>query len=468
MIDIQGILKIQGRNEEIFRKHVEDAIRHGLVESEEEAINQLAEIAKGKDGININNQVGFDDEFGVEMLLDSWRDEIVRSMSNPQYRIIFKVLQKEDGTKDIPGPNNTNKQIPITRVIALIKIQVDENSFYKWNDFGTDVIVGQIKAEGSANKRKLQNVSRDKTYTLLACAKRPDTLFPYFNVEDNCLENAKEVSHTMPSFPEIATMVYGEPIPICEMSNHVTADFELKLVKGRVSGIENPKNGKTHVNFNLGDSSVGIEDINKDKFLAYLRVGTNVNTVAEQEFGNGSYVYILSKIQKNTPREGYEDRGGLGVTAWYPTLIYPVMRQNQDMFSVQTKGVDAGDTANKIASMGSNIPKPVYPSSSNVATSQPTTPTMATSQPTTPTLATSQPTTPETPAPKSKKGKKSSSFPEPKKLNVLTEDVISARFEECGDFGRQEPDDHGCIDCKNSSPDIYNDCTIYTEQQNQG
>jgi len=100
---------------------LDDAIRHGLVGSEEEAINLLAEIAKGKDGININNQVGLDNDFGVEILLDSWRDEIARSITNRQYRIIFKVLQKEEGTKNIPGPNNTNKEIPITKVIGLIK-----------------------------------------------------------------------------------------------------------------------------------------------------------------------------------------------------------------------------------------------------------------------------------------------------------------------------------------------------------
>jgi hypothetical protein len=56
------------------------------------------------------------------------------------------------------------------RVVGLIKIKSDD-TFFKWDDFDTDVIVGSVKAEGNINKRKLQHITVDKVYVVEACSK---------------------------------------------------------------------------------------------------------------------------------------------------------------------------------------------------------------------------------------------------------------------------------------------------------
>ena len=447
MVDIAGILKLEGKNEQIFNNIVQDGIKHGLFATEEEAIAGLAELAGGKEGININAQIGLDNDWGIEILLDAWKEEITRVLNNPKYNILFKATQIVTSDKSVPGPNGTSNTITTIRITGLIKIKNQDGSFFSWEygEGGTDTIIGSIKAEGNTNKRKLQHIKRDKTYAMEACSKGPENRFPYFEVDDRC-DNAQEINHTFPSFIDIVTKIYGEPIPITEMSQHKSSDgFDFKLMKGRVSGIRNPKQGSISMSFNLADSSVTIEDINTKKFGAYLRVVTDINTVSSLGFGNNSYVIILSKINKNEPRPGFEIReeDSESVVAFYPAIIYPIVRQNEDTIASgpNTVGENAESVKNKIAGIGKGIPQtPQFP---------------------TPRPADSVIPKPQVEIPKIPKPSKLKAQPQPE---PQPEPEVEVQGSEknwqsmCDDFGNYDKENQGCIDCKANEKDLFYAC----------
>ena len=460
MIDVEGIFKLDGLNEERFKELTEQAIRHGLIADEKEAIKTISEIAKGKEGLSINEQIGLDNDFGVEVLLETWFDEIGRIMNNPVYDLVFKVLQVTNTERKV---NDT--LIPATKTVALIKIKNEGDSFYEWSDYGTDVIIGQIKGEGPIHKRKLQHVIKDKVYSIKACSKGPDNRFPYFDLDERCT-NAQEISHSFPSFNEIAKKVYGEPVPITETPNHITPEnsFDRVLIKGKVISIRYPRQGSNAVTLNIADRSVDIEDINTDGFGAYLRLVTNMDQVTSQDFGRGSFVFAITKINKNRPRPGQTEsteEKGLGVVAFYPELIYPVFtkKDNVGVSGGGSQSTNAGDINRMLDSSGKGVPKATsFPTPNPQPTTVPTPQTPQTPQtPFTDTPTTPQKTPQKTPEPKPEP------IPEPKQPTEMDGIDVKSRMAECEDFGNPDMNNPGCLDCMSNQQETFVDCQKYSQ-----
>jgi hypothetical protein len=92
-MEIEGVKFLEDK-EIRFLKFVDSLIKAEIISNKEEAIKSISEVIRGKVGKDIYQQIGFDNEMGIDVLLDSWLDIITSSEEFRKKLHYEKVIQR--------------------------------------------------------------------------------------------------------------------------------------------------------------------------------------------------------------------------------------------------------------------------------------------------------------------------------------------------------------------------------------